>query len=260
MFSQLHCGQRIGRLPRLGDGNDDVILVNDWLSIAKFRGVFHLYRYAGIFFNGIHPYLCSVPGGAACSDDDAPGIEKLIPVVDKTGQGDVVRFHIYPAPHTITQCGRLLEYFLEHEMGISALLKLTECQFELLYLGRLLDIANCSYFEWFVSFDGDNLFITYIDHLIGVFNERGCIGTDKVFIFANADHQGTPFSGRDDEVGFVSLEYGNGISSHNLRESQLYSRGQIHVVCDFHIFDELHQYLRIGLALESVSFFYQPIF
>ncbi|MPN34750.1 hypothetical protein SDC9_182244 [bioreactor metagenome] len=71
---QLHGCQRIGGFSRLGDGDDDIILMNYRLTVAKLGRVLHLHRDTGKLLDSIHAYLCRMPGGSTGGYDDAAGI------------------------------------------------------------------------------------------------------------------------------------------------------------------------------------------
>ena len=60
-FCQLHGGQRISRFAALRDGYNDIIFIDDRVSVSKFGRIFHFDRNAAKTFNNLLSDESGVP-------------------------------------------------------------------------------------------------------------------------------------------------------------------------------------------------------
>ena len=79
---ELHSGERVSRLSRLGDGDDHVAVVDHRVAISELRGILHFHWNLAEILNELFSNKSGMPARSACHNDEAPGIDKLFPVVD----------------------------------------------------------------------------------------------------------------------------------------------------------------------------------
>ena len=70
--------QRVGRLARLRDGQDDRVAVDRRIAVAELAGVLDLDRDAGEFLEEIFADKAGVVAGAAGGQDDAVDLPELL--------------------------------------------------------------------------------------------------------------------------------------------------------------------------------------
>ena len=140
LLSELDGSQRIGCLTTLRDGDHHIVLRHNRIAIAELRSILHLDGNTTQRLDNLLADESSMPGSTASHNDDALGLKQLSTVVYQSRQGNVVTFHIDTSTHTVGQTFGLLEDFLQHEVGITTLLNLSEVDVYLLD-GQLLLLA-----------------------------------------------------------------------------------------------------------------------
>ena len=86
-FRQANGGQRVRRLPALGNGDDHVVFADDGFAVAEFGRVFHLHRDPGKALEQVFGDEAGMPTGAAPEDEDAFGLAPYVPVVVNARHG-----------------------------------------------------------------------------------------------------------------------------------------------------------------------------
>ena len=192
LLCQLNGGERIGRLSRLGNGNDHVIWTDDGVAITEFRGVFHFNRDAGKILKQVFSHQPCVPAGPACDDQDALCGVPFFPVVVDTGHLDFRTRHAHATADGVADGIRLLEDFLEHEVIETALFDGFNLHFELVNLWcdyGVLEVANR---QAVLAVHNCHLFVVQIDDVLRVLDDGRCVGSDvELILFAHSDYKGT---------------------------------------------------------------------
>ena len=166
----------------------------------------------------------------------------------------MIAFHIDTSTHTVGQTFRLLEDFLQHEVGITTLFNLSEVDVYLLDSQLLLLAQDTDYFQFLTQTNNGNVAILQIDHLISIFDDRTGITTQEELTVANANHQRTLLAGSDNLAGITLVDNGNGISTDDLIEGYLNGLQQRELLLHHDILHQLHQHLGIGIRLEMDAF------
>ena len=124
LLGQLYGGQRVGSLTALADGYHHIVLAHHGIAVAELRGILHLNWHAHQRLNHLLAYEAGMPRRAAGHDDHTLGSQQLAPVVDECRERDMGALYIDAPAHAVSQALRLLKDFLEHEVGVAALLYL----------------------------------------------------------------------------------------------------------------------------------------
>ena len=140
-------------------------------------------------------------------------------------------------------------------MGIAALLYLSEVDIHGLYLGIYLAVVYVHHLEFLAATYHRDVAVLEIHHLVGVFNQRTCIGTDEEFILAYSHHEWRLLACSHYLVGIVAVEHCNGVGSNHFVQGQLHGSKQVGGFLLSNIFYELHKHLGVGVAdkLHSLS-------
>src|ERR1041385_3121290 len=72
--------QRVGRLTRLRDGNDNSVAVDGWVAVAKLAGVLHLHRNPRKFLEQILAHERCMIAGPTRRQNDTFGAAELLSV------------------------------------------------------------------------------------------------------------------------------------------------------------------------------------
>ena len=137
---QLDGSQRVGRLTRLRDGNDHVVLGDYGVTIAEFGGVLHLTGNATERLEELLADESGVPRRTASHNDDALGMQELATEVDECRECHMVTLDIDTSTHAVGEALRLFENFLKHEVLVTTLFYLSEVDVDGLHL-QLLFLA-----------------------------------------------------------------------------------------------------------------------
>ena len=130
-FGQLDGGQRICRFSGLRDGYHHVVGMDDRIPVAEFRRIFDLYLDAAEVFEEVFADEARVPRRTARHEDDSPGIEEPLLVVEDARQHHVRALHVDAAPDAVGNGTRLFEDFLEHEVRVTAFFELRDVHLQL---------------------------------------------------------------------------------------------------------------------------------
>src|SRR5690606_5674192 len=190
----------------------DVGIGDNGVPVPEFGGVFHFDGNARVFFNKVFAHQRRVPRGAAGDDDDATGLFQCFVIIFKSPELYLAFRGIDAAPHTVAHGYGLLVNFLQHKVIVARLLQ--HFQLELQFVnGRGLDlVVDCFDFNA-VACDGRNFQVLQVDDMLCVFDNRGRIGSDDIFSFADADDHRTPFAGGDQLVRVFPVDNDNGVSA-----------------------------------------------
>ena len=248
---QLNGCQRVGSLSALRDGHHHIVGENDWVAIAELRGILHFYGNAAQSLDELLADECRVPTRATGHDDETPGAHQSLAIVDDCRERDAVRIHVYASPHATAQALRLLEDFLQHEVGITSLFQLSERDVNLLHLRMLRFACDVHHFQIFTETQECDVTIIQINHLVGVLGNRAGIGSkEEIPVAAQSDHKRRTLTGTDDGVGMLAVQDGNGVCANHLTQCHLHRFQQVQVVAHHDVLDELHQHLRVSNAAE----------
>ena len=194
-----------------------------------------------------------MPGGAACADDKPSCSQKTLPVVDDSGEFHGAEFRVKPSFHGCFQRARLLENLFQHEMRISALLDLAQAHLKLAYYRSLLDVLKVCNPEFFALFDECHLLFFQVNHLIGVFYDRGGVRTYEKLVLAYAYYERASLAGDHHAVGLGLVHYADSVCSHNTAKCQRNGFLEGNSVRIHHILNKLYKHFGVGLALEMIA-------
>ena len=119
------------------------------------------------------------------------------------------------AAHRVPHRVRLLADFLEHVVRVITFFDV---------FGGEFDLANCMLpnstverhdFK-LVAFKRDKIEIVQVDCVAGVSDDRTHVARQKIFVFANTEHERTPATRADNEIGNVCVHDGDAVCADNL--------------------------------------------
>ena len=113
-----------------------------------------------------------MPARTASHYYDALGIEQIFLVVNHGAQRHIVRLRIDAPSHAVAQTFRLVEDFLQHEMGVAALLYLTEVQIDGLHLRGEFDVLDVHHLQILAEADHGDIVVVKVNHLVCIFYNR----------------------------------------------------------------------------------------
>ena len=117
---ETHGRERVGRLARLGDADDEVAGADHRVAVAVLRGDVHLDGQARPLLDGVAAHQTGVVARAAGDDDDALRVAQDV-LVDVVGQVDPVRADRAARDGLGDRVGLLVD-LLEHEGLVAGLL------------------------------------------------------------------------------------------------------------------------------------------
>ena len=221
-LGQFDGSQRVGRFTRLGDGQHDVVRMDDGVAVAEFRSVLHLYLDAAEILEEVFADHAGVPRGAARHADDAAGVQEPLLVVENAGEDDIRSLDVDAAADTVGDRARLFEDLLQHEVRIAALLQLGNVHLQFADVDLRFDVVEVDDAEGFVAVDDGDFAVVQVNHILDVFGNRGGVRGEEVFAVADADYQRAALAGSDDFVLVVAIQYGDGVGADHLVQRGLY--------------------------------------
>ena len=117
----------------------------------------------------------------------------------------------------------LLMNLLEHEVGKTALLYLTQVEFQFLDHGSLLNTAQISDLKILAALNESYLLLAQIYHAVSVFNDRGGIGPYQELVIAHTYYKRTSLAGGNHAVGLGLIYNHNGIGAYHAVQGQRHS-------------------------------------
>jgi len=154
----------------------------------------------------------------------------------------------------------LFKDFLEHEVGIATLFQLTETHLQFDDFVAFLHVVQIEDARFLAPLQAHHFVILQVDNPVGEFDDGGCVRSQEKFIVADAYNQGAGLAGGHNGVGIVVFHHGNGIGAYNLGQRQLNGVKQIDVIGLTYIFDKLHQYFSVRVALKCETSSHQVRF
>ena len=174
-------------------------------------------------------------------------------IVNDGTQHNFVCINIDTSPHTVFQTFRLLEYFLQHEMGIAAFFYLSQIHIQSSYLRRHFMVHIVNDLQLLSKAHHGNIVVIKIYHLVCIFYNRSCIGTKEKLIVTNSNNKRTLLTGCYYLIFFSFVKQGNGIRPDKLMKSKPYSSQQVYVFLCLYIFYKLYNNFRIRVGTEMHS-------
>ena len=241
-------GDRVGRLARLGDGDDQRVRVERRRAVAELRADVRADRQAGPVLERGGPDERGVEGAAA-GDELDPG-----DVLEALGQpGDLVDHDpvvpVDPPGDALAQRLGLLVDLLEHEVLVAALLG---------GLGRPVDGRHGALARGAVHVgDGHaprpqvgHVAILEEDDPVGVGEDRRDVGGEKGLAVAETDDERHVLAGADQPVALADVHDREGVRTLELAEGVTDGIGEVALV---RLLDEVGDRLRVGLRGEDVA-------
>ena len=243
-------GKGIGRLARLGHGNDKRRRRNDGVAITELAGRLHLGGDASPALDEILGNEASVIAGAASDHVDAVDVVELL-----ERKAQLVDVELAGRRHTTDQRvahdARLLVNLLEHKVGITALFCHVQVPVDVGDLG----LDNVAGLVGVLDACGRKLGkLTVLEHhdIAGGVDERDDVGGDIGAGLARADHDRGILAGHGDHAGLVSAHDGQTIGTDHVGASLAHGGHQV-VRLGISLFDQMREDLGIGLALKVVA-------
>ena len=148
------------------------------------------------------------------------GIDNVIQVIAYSSKRNPSFLSIESSSKTIFNGSWLFMYFFEHEVVVSSFFQCFEMQFQ------FFDIGTFQFFDFvvqlhpFVLIQNRYIAVVQVDHLLGIFNNRGGIrGHIKIIFFTDSHHQWAAFACGHQFVLGIFAHHNNGISSNDLLQS-----------------------------------------
>ena len=243
-------GEGIGRLARLGHGNDERRRCDDGVAVAELAGSLDLGGNASPALNKVLGDESGMIAGAAGDHVDAIDVVELL-----EGQAQLVDVELAGRRHTTDQRvahdARLLVNLLEHKVGITALFGHVQIPIDVGDLGLddiagLVGILDARRREL-----GKLTVLEHHDIASGV-DERDHVGGNIGAGFAHADDDWGILAGHGDYARLVGAHGGQAIGAYHVGAS-LAHRGHQVVRLGIGLFDQMREDLGIGLALKVVA-------
>ena len=243
-------GKGIGRLARLGHGNDKRRRRNDGVAITELAGRLHLGGDASPALNEILGNEASVIAGAASDHVDAVDVVELL-----ERKAQLVDVELAGRRHTTNQRvahdARLLVNLLEHKVGITALFCHVQVPVDVGDLG----LDNVAGLVGVLDACGRELGkLTVLEHhdIAGGVDKRDDIGSNIGAGLARADHDRGILAGHGDHAELVSAHGGQTIGTDHVGARLAHGGHQV-VRLGISLFDQMREDLGIGLALKVVA-------
>ena len=243
-------GKGVGRLARLGHGNDKRRRRDDGIAIAELAGRLHLGGDASPALNEILGNESGVVAGAASDHVDTVDVVELL-----ERKAQLVDIELAGGGHAahqgIAHNARLLVDFLEHKVWITALFCHVQVPVDVGDLG----LDNVAGLVGILDACGRKLGkLTVLEHhdIAGGVDERDHVGCNIGTGFAHADYDRGILAGHGDHAGLVSAHGGQTIGTDHVGASLAHGGHQV-VRLDISLFDQMREDLGIGLALKVVA-------
>ena len=197
---ETHRRERVGRLARLRDADDEVAGTDHRVAVAVLRGDVHLDGQARPLLDGVATHQTGVVARAAGDDDDALRVAQDV-LVDVVGQVDPVRADRAARDRLGDRVGLLVD-LLEHERLVAGLLGRLLVPVDLgdLAVDRL---ASRRHERDALGAHDDDLAVLDDLDLARLGEEGRDRGGDELLAVAAADHQRALLAGADEDVGVV---------------------------------------------------------
>ena len=163
----------------------------------------------------------------------------------------MIGLDIHTSAHTVGEALRLFEDLLEHKVGISSFLYLSEIDIDGLHRQFLLLTEDADNLQFLPTTDHSDITILKIHDLVGILHDGTGVRAQEELIVADADHQGTLFTSRNNLIWIALVEHSNGIGTDHLIECHLNSRQEVELLMLLDVFNELYEHLRISVRNKS---------
>ena len=254
LLGQLYSCQSIGCLTTLGDGHYDIILTHDRITVTELAGILHLDGDTHQRLDNLLANQTSMPRCTTGHNDHTLGTEHLTAIVNQCRECHMIGLDIHAPSHAVGQTLWLLEDLLEHKVGITTLLNLSEVNIDGLYCQLLLFTKDAHDLQILTTTDHSDITILEIHHLIGILHDRAGIRTQEELVVTDTYHQRTLLTGSDNLIRIAFVEHSDGVCANHLIESHLNSRQKVELLMFLDILNKLHQHLSIRIRNEGHTF------
>ena len=251
---QPHGGQRVGRLARLGDADDQRVRVEHRLAVAELAGDVDLHRHAGQLLDRVAHDEARVVRGAAGDDEHAPqAAQELVAQSHDLGEVDGAVL-AEPAGERVAQGGRLLVDLLEHEGLVAGLLGRVVVAGELRLLAHERVAGDVGVLRASGA-EGDDVAVLQHHDPARVRQERRDGGGEEHLVVADAHDERALVPGADHDVGLVGGDGAERVVPVHLAQGGAHGARQplVHV-----LLDEVRHDLGVRLAREGVPALGEP--
>src|SRR5271165_5338520 len=256
-------GDGVGGLAGLRYKQRHHVRGEDRIAIAPLAGIVDFDGHASQGFNHELAGESGMPTSAAGGDVDLRELAEFVVGHLHLGEEDMTGVLRNAAERGVADGARLLIDFLEHEVLEAAFFRHDRVPGDMLHFaldGLAVEIGN----PHTVLRDDREVAVGEKEKIARVRQQRGHVGGDKEFIFAEADDDGRAVAGGDDLVGLVDRD-------HDEREHAseffygfadgIFERGPMAVAALKKVaLDEVRDDLGVGFRRELVAFFDQLLF
>mmetsp|Transcript_7749 Transcript_7749/g.17707 ORF Transcript_7749/g.17707 Transcript_7749/m.17707 type:complete len:229 (-) Transcript_7749:356-1042(-) len=228
-----------------------------------------------------------MPGGTACTDDDAPGglktleerelmirwAHKLLDAsqVDvraaklghdlwifiSTRRGRSGRMELHAAAHAVLKSDRLFHDLLQHEVLVASLLDLIQSSFELNNGGGESCALGCADLVSHVAPDHNHLTIVEVHNMSGVLQEGRGVACNKPLLLSDPEDERASESSSDENVRVVPRANADAVGTHYLAQGLTHSLFQAEAGRLHDVLDEFDKDLSVRLRHELVALAHQ---
>ena len=192
--------QGVGRFAGLGQDQQHGVALQRGVAGGKFVAEFDFHGQVGQFLDQVFPGQGRVPTGAGGADDQAFNGAQFRHRHVQAAEARGGPFKIDASPQGVFHRARLLEDFLEHEMGILAALGFFGGEFQAadLHLGGVG--AQALHVETLAR-HGGHVVVVEINDLAGVGDDGVGVAGQKILLVADADDEGRTAPSANDGRG-----------------------------------------------------------
>ena len=241
--------QRVGRLARLGDADDERAVVHQRVAVAELGRVLHLDRHPRHLLEHVLADQGRVPGGAAGRDDDPLDVLELVIAQVEAAEARGALFLQQVAAKRVAEALRLLADLLEHEVGEAVPLHHRQVPVDLVHRladPRRLQVAH----PVAVAREHHQLAVVEIDDRAGVLQQRGGVRGDEPLVLAHAHEQRRALPGRDQHARLVGRDEGEAVGAVHFAQRGRHRFLEVAVVVLAH---QVREHLGVGLRGEVVT-------
>ena len=249
------CGQRVGRLARLREGDDQRLRVGDGFAVAVFARHLDVARDSGHRFEPVARDESSVVAGAAGDDQDlADVLEHFLGAGAEQAGLDAAR----GAEHLqrVRDRHRLLEHFLLHVVAVLA--EFDGVGGELRFGLRAFDRRAVEAGDAITgACQLGAIAVLQIDDAARDLQERRDVGRRVVAVRGQSKEQRRAVARDDDMAGVGLAQHGDGVGSLQLRDGVARCREEVRTFLQFRR-DQVRDDFGIGVRIENIALGAQP--
>ena len=235
-------------LSRLADGQDNGVLPQIELAIPELGGEFRLHGQVSERFNNVTAEKSGVIAAPATDNDEVAGLQQAVMHRLEPAQlGHAFRV-VQPAARRVLDRLRLLENFLQHEVGELAEVHVLRGHFEgrgLAAHGLVIECRNAEP----PGLEPCHLVVLEVHNAVRMLGERANVRRRQRLIVPDSKDDGTAPPRDDDLIEVRGVQDGDAVRALNLQQRLLHGGPQVAPVG---VLDQVGQDFGVRLGLELV--------